>query len=111
MTITPTATVTPQAYAERVDGSDLMSVALAVAFIGAMGFIVGRHDGGSAVTGMRLFLWCWVIGMIGYVLYGIGALEAIEEVGQWGPVLAGVVGGLVPLVLFLLFGRLLSQDQ
>jgi hypothetical protein len=80
-------------------------VSLSVVVIGAMGFVVGRHDGGSAVSGMRLFLWCWIFGMAGYVLYGIGAVDATDQLGVWGPLLAAIAGGLVPLVIYSVLGR------
>jgi hypothetical protein len=84
-------------------------VSVSVAIIGAMGFVVGRHDGGSAVSGMRLSLWCWIFGMAGYVLYGIGALDTDNQLGVWGPLLAGIAVGLVPLVVYAVLGRLLRR--
>ena len=89
----------------RVNGWDLALVALAVVVIGGTGFIVGHGDGGSAVTGTRLFLWSWVLGMVGYTLYGVGALGALEQVGKWGALLAGILGGLLPLVAYAAAGR------
>lgn len=79
--------------------------------IGALGFVVGRHDGGSATTGLRLFLWCWIFGMIGYVVYAVGVLEDVEQVETGGPVLAGVITGLIPLVLYATLGRLFKWGQ
>ncbi len=109
VTPSPTATIVPEEPAARVEGSDLIMVSVSVAIIGAMGFVVGRHDGGSAVSGMRLSLWCWIFGMAGYVLYGIGALDTDDQLGVWGPLLAGIAVGLVPLVVYAVLGRLLRR--
>jgi beta-N-acetylhexosaminidase len=111
MTPTPTATIVVQEPAPRVGGSDLVMVSLTVAAIGALGFVAGRHDGGSAVSGMRLFLWCWIVGMAGYVLYGIGVLGADDQLGGWDPLMAGIIGGLMPLVAYITLGRLFRREQ
>ena len=113
-THTPTRTVTPTVTptsivdesAPRVDGRDLALVALAMVIIGGTGFLAGRNNGGSTITGMRLFLWSWVLGMAGYTLYGLGVLKAMEQVGAWGPLLTGILGGLVPLLAYATVGRL-----
>ena len=86
-------------------------VVLAVAMIGSAGFIMGRGDGGSAVTATRLFLGSWVLGMVGYSLYGIGAVEALERFGEWGALIAGVLGGFVPLLVYATVGRLIKRRQ
>ena len=90
----------------RVDGRDLALVALAMVIIGGTGFIAGRNNGGSTTTGMRLFLWSWVLGMVGYTLYGMGVLKAMEQIGAWGPLLTGILGGLLPLIAYATVGRL-----
>jgi beta-N-acetylhexosaminidase len=113
-TRTPRPTVTPTATAVKVvgesgpgvDGRDLALVVLAMVIIGGTGFVAGRNNGGSTITGMRLFLWSWVLGMVGYTLYGLGALKAMEQVGAWGPLLTGIVGGLLPLLAYVTLGRL-----
>lgn len=92
-----------------MDGRDLVLVMVAMFIIGGTGFVVGRNDGGSTVTGVRLFLWTWFLGMVGYILYGIGALEAWdvrERAGAWGALLTSVVGGLLPLIVYAALGRL-----
>jgi hypothetical protein len=95
----------------RVEGSDLVLVMLTVAIIGAMGFVLGRQDGGSAVTGMRMFLWCWVFGILAYVLYGLGVFKDVEQVEARGPFLAAIIGGLIPLAIYLVLGRLVKRVQ
>jgi hypothetical protein len=77
---------------------------MVVLVIGGVGFIMGRSDGGSMVAGMRLFLWSWVLGMISYSLYGIGALKALEQVEPWGALLVGIAGGLLPLLAYATLG-------
>jgi hypothetical protein len=109
VTPSPTATIVPEEPVSRVQGSDLLMVSVSVVIIGAMGFVVGRHDGGTAVSGMRLSLWCWIFGMAGYVLYGIGALDTDKQLGIWGPLLTGIAAGLVPLVVYAILGRLLRR--
>ena len=103
-TLTPTATPVPIEPSARVGGNDLAMVALAIMVIGGVGFVVGRGDGGSTVAGMRLFLWSWVLGMVGYSLYGIGALEAMEQVEPWGALLVGIAGGLLPVIAYAALG-------
>jgi beta-N-acetylhexosaminidase len=110
-TPTPTPTIVPEEPPPRVDGGDLAVAAVSIVMIGALGFVVGRHDGGSATTGLRLFLWCWIFGMIGYVVYAVGVLEDVEQVETGGPVLAGVITGLIPLVLYATLGRLFKWGQ
>ncbi len=105
-TPTPTATIVPLEPPARVDGNDLALVTMAVIIIGAVGFVTGRGESGSTITGMRLSLWSWVTGMASYSLYGVGALEAAEQVGAWGAFLTGAVGGLLPLIVFVALGRL-----
>jgi beta-N-acetylhexosaminidase len=109
VTPSPTATIVPEEPVARVEGSDLLMVSLSVALIGAMGFAVGRHDGGTAVSGIRLSLWCWISGMAGYVLYGIGALDTDNQLGVWGPLLAGVAAAFLPLVVYAVLGRLFRR--
>jgi hypothetical protein len=80
--------------------------------IGIAGFMVGSNDGGSAVVGMRLLLWTWVLGMAGYTLYAIGALDVLgvhNPDRESGARLAGVVGGLLPLVAYVVLGRLVKR--
>jgi hypothetical protein len=79
---------------------------MAVVIIGGTGFVVGRNNGGSTFTGLRLFLLSWVLGMMGYTLYGIGVLEPVEEIGAWGALLTGIAGGILPLFLYSTVGRL-----
>ena len=110
-TVTPTITPTVVApVTPRVDGNDLALVITSLAVVGAVAFVVGRHDGGSAVTGIRLFLWCWVLGMVGYALYGLGALDADAQVGEWGPLLAGILGGIVPLAVYVVLGLFVRRE-
>lgn len=111
MTLTPTATTVPLETPPRVDGTDLLTVSVTVVIIGGLAFVVGRHDGGSAVSGMRLFLWCWIFGMIGYALYGFGVLDVGDQLGAGGPVLAGIVAGLLPLAVYATLGRLFRREQ
>ncbi len=112
-TLTPTLVivVTPQQPQARVDGRDLALVAVATTFVGGAGFIVGRQRNGSAATGMRLFLWSWIVGMASYTLYGVGRLGALESVGAWGASLAGTLGGLLPVLGYLLLGRWLTRHR
>jgi beta-N-acetylhexosaminidase len=110
-TPTPTATLVPIEPSARVGGSDLALVALVVLVIGGVGFAMGRSDGGSMVAGMRLFLWSWVLGMIGYSLYGIGALKALEQVEPWGALLVGIAGGLLPLLAYATLGLVRRRHQ
>jgi hypothetical protein len=84
-------------------------VLVAVAIISSTGFVMGRADNGSAVTAMRLFLWCWVCGMVVYTLYGIGGLPFMEGLGVWGAVLTGIAGGLLPLIAYAVRGRLIER--
>ncbi len=86
-------------------------MAAGVVLIGALAFVIGRHDGGSIVTGLRLFLWCWIFGMVGYTLYATGLLEEIEQIEAGGPVLAGILAGLVPLAIYATLGRLYKWGQ
>jgi beta-N-acetylhexosaminidase len=106
ITPSPTAVIVPEEPPPRVNGADFAVVAAGVVLIGALGFVIGRHDGGSIVTGLRLFLWCWIFGMVGYTLFAIGLLEEVEQIGAGGPVLAGVLTGVLPLAIYATLGRL-----
>jgi hypothetical protein len=101
-----------------VDGRDLVLVVVSMMLIGGIGFVVGRNETGSTVVGMRLGLWVWMLGMVGYILYGLGALEVLkvrERVGAWGALLTSVVSGLLPMIIYTavvnLVRQLRSRDQ
>ena len=47
--------------------------------------------------------------MAGYVLYGVGALDAENQLVVWGPLLAGIAAVLVPLVIYAIPGRLFRR--
>jgi beta-N-acetylhexosaminidase len=113
-TIIPTTEVatSPQELPPRVDGRDLALVIVTMLMIGGIGFVMGRNDTGSTVVGVRLALWIWLLGMVGYILYGLGALEALkiqERVGAWGALLTGVIGGLLPVTIYATLGRLIRR--
>jgi hypothetical protein len=117
-TPTPTITTTPepgisvQEPASRVGGGDLAVVVVSMIIIGGTGFVVGRNDGGSTVTGMRLFLWTWILGMAGYALYALGGLDALgvpARLGAWGALLTSVIGGLLPVTIYMTLGQLIRQ--
>lgn len=110
-TVSPTATVVPLEPKPRVEGGDLAAVAAAVMIIGGIGFVLGRNDGGSTVTGVRLFLWSWMLGMVGYTLYGIGWLKSVEQIGAGGALLAGVLGGLLPVLGYAALAWLIRQRR
>jgi beta-N-acetylhexosaminidase len=110
-TPTPTATIVPPVPPARVEGGDLALVALATVVISGLGFILGRSDGGSTLIGLRLLLWTWIFGMLGYTLYGIGALKALEQVGEIGALMTSTIGGLVPLATYAVLGRFNRRER
>jgi beta-N-acetylhexosaminidase len=110
-TPTPTLVPTPPPPPPRVDGRDFALVALSVMIIGSVSFVVGRGDGGSTLTAMRLFLWTWVLGMVGYTMYGVGVLKIVERAGGWGAPLTGLVASLLPLAVYAVSGRLSKRAR
>jgi hypothetical protein len=97
-----------------VDGRDLLLVTIAVMIIGGTGFVIGRANGGTTVNGMKLFLWSWMLGMLGYILYGIGALESTrvgERFGEWTPLLVGALSGILPLAIHTASERLVKRPH
>jgi beta-N-acetylhexosaminidase len=124
-TLTPTATIMaptatqivlnlPQQTPARVDWNDLTLVIIAMLIIGVTGFVVSSNNGKSADSGVQLLLWIWLLGMLNYSLYAIGALEllGIYDQGQGsGALLMGVSGGLLPLAIYVVSARLLKRPQ
>ncbi len=107
-TQTPVIPVTTQEPMSRVDGRDLVLVMIATLILGTIGFVIGRNNS-TTVVGLRLFLWTWLLGMVSYTLYALGALEALKvnkHVGAWSALLMGVVGAMLPLVLYATSGQL-----
>jgi uncharacterized membrane protein YeaQ/YmgE (transglycosylase-associated protein family) len=81
---------------------------IATLILGTIGFVIGRNNS-TTVVGLRLFLWTWLLGMVSYTLYALGALEALKvnkHVGAWSALLMGVVGAMLPLVLYATSGQL-----
>jgi len=61
---------------------------------------------------VRLLLWTWVLAMAGYTLYVIGALGTLgmHNQGQGSEALAmGVIGGLLPLAVYVTSERLVKR--
>jgi hypothetical protein len=114
--ITPTATQVvlnrPQQTTARVDWNDLALVMIVMLIIGVTGFVVGSSNGKSADSGVQLLLWIWLLGMLNYSLYAIGALEllGIYDQGQ-GALLVSTSGGLLPLAFYIVSERLLKRPQ
>ena len=83
-----------------------------VEIIGVTGFVVGSSNGKSADSGVQLLLWIWLLGMLNYSLYAIGALEllGIYDQGQ-GALLVSISGGLLPLAFYIISERLLKRPQ
>jgi hypothetical protein len=47
--------------------------------------------------------------MVAYTLYGIGGMAFMEGLGVWGGVLAGIAGGLLPLIAYAVRARLVER--
>jgi beta-N-acetylhexosaminidase len=114
-TATPTATPSPSPYPtpsgptgevapprkRRVDFVSLLAALLGVAIAGGMGFDSRKQD--SIERAVSVLLKSVIVGMLVYVLYGLGALPGASwmqhSLGAWGAALVAFVGGMIPVMV------------
>ncbi len=114
-TPTPTATPTPTPFPtpagptgevapprkRRVDLISFLAALLGVVIAGGMGFDSRKQE--SLDKAVALLMKSVIVGMLLYVLYGLGVLPGASwmqrSAGAWGAALVAFVGGMIPILV------------